>query len=85
VWIIRGLRSRQLTRTTACEACLANGYRVDELLTIQSGRILLGALDRIAYSAANYWVAMLCDLAAALAFLALGLNRRCRTARRDES
>ena len=41
----------------------------------QSGRILLGALDRIVYSSANYWVAMLSDLAAALAFLALGLNR----------
>jgi hypothetical protein len=41
----------------------------------QSGRVLLGALDRIVYSAANYWVAMLGDLAAALAFLALGLKR----------
>jgi sterol desaturase/sphingolipid hydroxylase (fatty acid hydroxylase superfamily) len=40
-----------------------------------SGRILVGALDRIVYSSANYWVAMLCDLAAALAFLVLGLHR----------
>ena len=40
-----------------------------------SGSIVLGAFDRIGYSSANYWIAMLCDLAAALAFLALGLNR----------
>jgi sterol desaturase/sphingolipid hydroxylase (fatty acid hydroxylase superfamily) len=46
-----------------------------ELMTTQSGRILVGALDRIVYSSANYWAAMLSDLAAALAFLALGLNR----------
>jgi sterol desaturase/sphingolipid hydroxylase (fatty acid hydroxylase superfamily) len=38
-------------------------------------RIWVGALDRIVYSSSNYWVAMLCDLAAALAFLALGLHR----------
>ena len=44
-------------------------------MAIQSGRILLGAFDRIVYSSANYWVAMLCDLAAALAFLALGVHR----------
>jgi sterol desaturase/sphingolipid hydroxylase (fatty acid hydroxylase superfamily) len=36
---------------------------------------LLGGFDRIVYSSANYWVAMLCDLAAALAFLALGVHR----------
>ena len=40
-----------------------------------SGRILFAALDRIVYGSANYWVAMLSDLAAALAWLALGLNR----------
>jgi hypothetical protein len=44
-------------------------------MTTQSGSILLGALDRMVYSAANYWVGMLSDLAAALAFLALGLHR----------
>ncbi len=44
-------------------------------MAIQSGRILVGPLDRIVCSSANYWAAMLCDLAAALAFLALGLNR----------
>jgi sterol desaturase/sphingolipid hydroxylase (fatty acid hydroxylase superfamily) len=44
-------------------------------MATQSGRIRLGALDRIVYSSANYWVAMLSDLAAALAFLALGLNQ----------
>ena len=43
-------------------------------MATQSGRILLGAFDRIVDSSANYWVAMLSDLAAALAFLALGLN-----------
>jgi hypothetical protein len=48
---------------------------VDELMAIQSRRILVGALDRIVCSSANYWVVMLSDLAAALAFLALGLNR----------
>jgi hypothetical protein len=46
-----------------------------ELMTTQSGRILVGALDRIVYSSANYWAAMLSDLAAALAFLVIGLNR----------
>ena len=40
----------------------------------QSGRILVGALDRIVSSSANYWAAMFSDLAAALAFLGLGLN-----------
>ena len=44
-------------------------------MATQSGRMLLGALDRMVYSSANYWVVMLSDLAAALAFLALGLNR----------
>ena len=44
-------------------------------MATQSGRILLGVFDWIVYSSANYWVAMLCDLAAALAFLALGVNR----------
>jgi sterol desaturase/sphingolipid hydroxylase (fatty acid hydroxylase superfamily) len=44
-------------------------------MATQSGRILLGALDRMVCSSANYWVGMLSDLAAALAFLALGLNR----------
>jgi len=42
---------------------------------MQSRRILLGAWDRIVRSSANYWVAIPGDLAAALAFLALGLNR----------
>ena len=44
-------------------------------MATRSGRILVGALDRIVHSSANYWVAMLCDLAAALAFLVLGLHR----------
>ena len=51
------------------------GIELGELMAPQSGRILVGALDRIVYSSANYWAAMLSDLAAALAFLALGLNR----------
>ena len=44
-------------------------------MATRSGRILLGALDRMVNSSANYWVVMLSDLAAALAFLALGLKR----------
>jgi sterol desaturase/sphingolipid hydroxylase (fatty acid hydroxylase superfamily) len=48
---------------------------VDELMAPQSGRLLPGALGRIVYSSASYWVALLSDLAAALAFLVLGLNR----------
>jgi len=44
-------------------------------MATQWGRILLGALDRIVNSPANYWVAILCDLAAALAFLVLGVTR----------
>ena len=43
-------------------------------MTTQSRRLLRGVLDRIVYSSTNYWVTMLSDLAAALAFLALGLN-----------
>jgi len=48
---------------------------VDEPMAIQSGRILVGAWDRIVYSSANYWAAMVSDLAAASAFLGLGLHR----------
>ena len=44
-------------------------------MTAQSGRSLVGALNRIVSSSANYWAAMLSDLVAALGFLALGLNR----------
>ena len=44
-------------------------------MATQSGGILLRALDRMVSSAANYWVVMLSDLAAAPAFLALGLYR----------
>ena len=44
-------------------------------MATESGRNLIGALDRIVCSSANYWAAMLSDLAAALAFLAFGLNR----------
>jgi hypothetical protein len=51
-----------------------NGYRVGELLATQSGR-MLRALARIVCISANYLIGMLTDLAAALAFLALGLNR----------
>jgi sterol desaturase/sphingolipid hydroxylase (fatty acid hydroxylase superfamily) len=43
-------------------------------MATQSRRLLRGALDRIVCSSANYWVTVLSDLAAALAFLALGLN-----------
>ena len=44
-------------------------------MATQSERILVGTWDRIIYSSANYWSAMLSDLAAALAFLALGLHQ----------
>jgi sterol desaturase/sphingolipid hydroxylase (fatty acid hydroxylase superfamily) len=44
-------------------------------MATQAARIRLSALDRMVHSAANYWVVMLSDLAAALAFLALGLHR----------
>ena len=44
-------------------------------MATQSGRILFGALDRMVSSRANYWVGMFSDVAAALAFLVLGLNR----------
>jgi sterol desaturase/sphingolipid hydroxylase (fatty acid hydroxylase superfamily) len=54
---------------------VSNEYRVDALMATQSGSILLGAVDRMVYSPVNYWVVMLSDLAAALAFLALGLHR----------
>jgi sterol desaturase/sphingolipid hydroxylase (fatty acid hydroxylase superfamily) len=48
---------------------------VDELMATQGGRVLLGVLDRMVYSSANYWVVIVSDPAAALAFLALGLSR----------
>jgi sterol desaturase/sphingolipid hydroxylase (fatty acid hydroxylase superfamily) len=44
-------------------------------MATQSRRSVFGALDRMVYSSANYWAGMLSDLAAALAFLALGLYR----------
>src|SRR6476660_1904362 len=44
-------------------------------MAAQSRRSVFGALDRMVYSSANYWIGMLTDLAAALAFLALGLYR----------
>src|SRR5579864_5100610 len=66
---------RQRSRTTACDACVANGYRVDELMAVESRRMLVRSLDRIVCSSANYWTAMFSDLAAALGFLALGLRR----------
>jgi sterol desaturase/sphingolipid hydroxylase (fatty acid hydroxylase superfamily) len=44
-------------------------------MVTHSGRIVITALDRMVYSAAHYWVAMISDMAAALAFLALALNR----------
>ena len=43
-------------------------------MTTRSGNGLLGALDRMFYSSANYWVMLLSDIAAALAFLALGVH-----------
>src|SRR6516225_10381116 len=46
-----------------------------EPMTAQSGRSLVGALNRIVSSSANYWAAMLSDLVAARGFLARGLNR----------
>jgi 4-hydroxysphinganine ceramide fatty acyl 2-hydroxylase len=51
-----------------------NEYRVDGLIANQS-RTLFGVLDRMVYNSGNYWVGMLSDVAAALAFLALGLHR----------
>jgi len=44
-------------------------------MATQSGKIVVGAFDRIVCSSANYWVTMLCDLAAAMAFWAVGLHR----------
>ena len=41
----------------------------------ESGGISIGAFDRVVHSSANYWAAMLSDLAAAVAFLALGLHQ----------
>ena len=38
-------------------------------------RVGFGAVDRLVDSATNYWVALFSDIAAALAFLALGLHR----------
>ena len=44
-------------------------------MAARSGRSLLRAVDRVVYSSANYWVGMVGDLTAALAFLAFGLDR----------
>jgi sterol desaturase/sphingolipid hydroxylase (fatty acid hydroxylase superfamily) len=62
-------------RTPCATLVCPNGYTVGELMATGSGRFLIGAFDRIVYSSAHYWVAMFSDLAAALVFLALGLNR----------
>jgi sterol desaturase/sphingolipid hydroxylase (fatty acid hydroxylase superfamily) len=51
------------------------GIELGELMATQSGRILFGAVNRLVYSSANYWFVLLSDLAAMLAFLALGLRR----------
>jgi hypothetical protein len=37
-------------------------------MATQSGKALLGALDRMVSSSANYWVGLLSDVVGALAF-----------------
>jgi sterol desaturase/sphingolipid hydroxylase (fatty acid hydroxylase superfamily) len=44
-------------------------------MATQSGTALLGALDRMVSSSANYWVGLLSDVVGALAFLMFGLYR----------
>ena len=44
-------------------------------MATQSGRVILGALDRMVSSSANYWVGLLSDVVGALAFLIFGLYR----------
>jgi sterol desaturase/sphingolipid hydroxylase (fatty acid hydroxylase superfamily) len=60
---------------TAPEPLDRMGVTVDDVMTAQRGRVLIGALDRMIHSAANYWVGLLSDLVCALAFLIIGLHQ----------
>src|SRR5262245_33207765 len=78
VWAPFGSAVADADASSQGPACAKRVWRMSiewELMTAQSGRSLVGALDRIVSSSANYWAAMLTDLVAALGFLALGLNR----------
>jgi cyclopropane-fatty-acyl-phospholipid synthase len=44
-------------------------------MAAQSRRILLGTLERMVYSATNYWFVLLSDIVCAMAFLVVGLHQ----------
>jgi sterol desaturase/sphingolipid hydroxylase (fatty acid hydroxylase superfamily) len=51
------------------------GVTVGELMAARPRRVLLGALERMVHSAANYWIGLFSDIACALAFLVVGLQQ----------
>jgi sterol desaturase/sphingolipid hydroxylase (fatty acid hydroxylase superfamily) len=51
------------------------GVTVGDVMAAQPRRILLGALERMVYSSANYWIVLLSDIVCAMAFLVVGLRQ----------
>jgi sterol desaturase/sphingolipid hydroxylase (fatty acid hydroxylase superfamily) len=51
------------------------GVTVNEVMAAQPRRSLLGTLERMVHSAANYWIGLFSDIGCALAFLIIGLHR----------
>jgi sterol desaturase/sphingolipid hydroxylase (fatty acid hydroxylase superfamily) len=51
------------------------GVTVGDVMAAQPRRILVRALERMVYSAANYWVGLLSDILCAMGFLVVGLHQ----------
>jgi sterol desaturase/sphingolipid hydroxylase (fatty acid hydroxylase superfamily) len=48
---------------------------VDDVMAAQPRRTLLGTLERMVHSAANYWIGLFSDIACAMAFLIVGMHQ----------
>jgi sterol desaturase/sphingolipid hydroxylase (fatty acid hydroxylase superfamily) len=51
------------------------GVTVDEVIAVQPRLTLLGTLERMVHSAANYWIGLFSDIVCALVFLILGRHQ----------
>src|ERR1700730_718861 len=51
------------------------GVTVDDVMAAQPRRTLLGTLERMVHSAANYWIGLFSDIVCAMAFLIVGLHQ----------
>jgi sterol desaturase/sphingolipid hydroxylase (fatty acid hydroxylase superfamily) len=51
------------------------GVTVDDVMAAQPRRTLLGRLERMVHSAANYWIGLFSDIVCAMAFLIVGLHQ----------